>query len=359
MTPVPTLLTERLVMRALAPRDVPEAVAFYGTERARFVGGPLDEGEAWRKLAAYLGHWRLRGDGGWLLEERESGRAVGFAGVVAWPEKPEPEIGWMAYEAGEGRGLIAEAVRAALAFVRDDLGWTRAVSFIAPGNRRSIALAERVGAVNEGNSPDFTALHDEPHDCWAHDLSEGEAAERGEPVALVEVPSIETERLCLRAFEQRDHPALAAFMASEGSRWIGGPSDEHATWRMMATMLGHWDLRGHGAWAIAGRESGELLGFALAWSPPPWPEREIGWTLLPEARAQGYATEAGRAARAFAYGADGWDTAVSYIHPDNDASKRVAKRLGAAREAVIELKGSPAEVWRHPDPSSVSAETLH
>ena len=354
---VPTLLTERLAMRALAPRDVPEALAFYRTGRSRFVGGPLDEGPAWRKLAAYLGHWRLRGDGVWLLEERETGRAIGFAGVVAWPEKPEPEIGWMAYGSGEGRGLIAEAVRAALAHVRDDLGWDRVVSFVAPDNRRSIALAERVGAVNEGHSPGFTAIYDIPHDCWAHDLSRGIAAEHGEPVALRVCPTIETGRLTLRPLALADHAALAAFWATEDARFVGGPHDGDVAWRRLATMLGHWDLRGFGMFAVD--HEGALVGVVGGWMPPPWPEGEIGWFLFPAARGRGIATEAALAVRAHAYEHWGWDTALSLIHVDNEPSKRVAERAGARLEATREFRGEPTEFWRHPAPHAAKAASLH
>ena len=357
MTRVPTLLTERLVMRALDARDVPGALAFYRTERARFVGGPLDEGEAWRKLAAYLGHWRLRGDGGWLLEEREGGRAVGFAGVVAWPEKPEPEIGWMAYEGGEGRGLIAEAVRAALAFVRDDLGWTRAVSFIAPDNARSIALAERLGAVSEGNSPGFTALYDIPHDCWAHDLARGVRAGRGEPTVLAALPTLRTERLTLRPLASADHAALAAYWSTEDSRFVGGPHDAHVAWRRLATMLGHWDLHGFGMFAVD--HEGDFVGVVGGWMPPPWPEREIGWFLFPSARGKGLATEAASAVRRHAYEHWGWGTAASFIHVENEPSKRVAARAGAVLETTEEFRGDPTEFWRHPAPDAASAATLH
>ena len=32
------------------------------------------------------------------------------------------------------------------------------------------------------------------------------------------------------------------------------------TWRAIAGMLGHWQLRGYGMWALESRQTGELVG---------------------------------------------------------------------------------------------------
>src|SRR5262245_58703467 len=70
--------------------------------------------------------------------------------------------------------------------------------------------------------------------------------------------------------------------------------------------------------------------------------------MEPGARGRGYATEAARRARDFAYGRLGWTTAISCIVPENIASQRVALRLGAALERSIELNGRTAGIYRHP-----------
>ena len=48
--------------------------------------------------------------------------------------------------------MAAEAARAVLAHVFGTLGWTTAVSYISPQNARSIALAERLGAVRDAGA---------------------------------------------------------------------------------------------------------------------------------------------------------------------------------------------------------------
>ena len=67
-------------------------------------------------------------------------------------------------------------------------------------------------------------------------------------------------------------------------------------WRNMAMVLGHWQLRGFGLWAVEEQERGVLAGRVGCWQPEGWPGLEIGWTLRRSFWGMGYATEAARAA---------------------------------------------------------------
>ncbi len=42
-------------------------------------------------------------------------------------------------------------------------------------------------------------------------------------------------------------------------------------WRNMALVLGHWQLRGFGLWAVEDRASGLLAGRVGCWRPEGWP----------------------------------------------------------------------------------------
>lgn len=162
-----------------------------------------------------------------------------------------------------------------------------------------------------------------------------------------DIPVIETPRLRLRGWRESDHAALAAFFASEASRFVGGPVSGDEAWRRMAMFIGHWALRGFGVFVIEERRSHAIAGYAGPWAPAGWPEPEIAWSLFEGFRGKGYATEAADAALSHAYGALGWATAVSYIAPANESSKRVAGRLGARFEALGEVRNIEVEVWRH------------
>lgn len=160
---IPTLRTERLTLRPPALGDFEAFAAFYGSGRASMVGGPLDRHEAWRALAAVLGHWHLRGFGRWIVEL--DGAAVGLVGLHHPVEWPEAEVGWLLYAAAEGRGIAREAAEAARAHAYGTLGWTTAISLIDPCNARSVALAERMGARREADfeHPKFGAMG-----VWRH-----------------------------------------------------------------------------------------------------------------------------------------------------------------------------------------------
>lgn len=71
---------------------------------------------------------------------------------------------------------------------------------------------------------------------------------------------------------------------------------------------------------------------------------ELGWTLVPEHRGRGYATEAARAARRWA----ALESLISLIEPTNIASARVAERLGATPGSSVELPEGRSVIWKHP-----------
>ncbi|MCU9836554.1 GNAT family N-acetyltransferase [Ruegeria sp. WL0004] len=172
---------------------------------------------------------------------------------------------------------------------------------------------------------------------------------------MTPIPTISTPRLTLRAPELRDYPAFAAFYASDRSRFVGGPATSEQAWRFLAVELGHWPLRGYGRWAVEETATGKLAGIVGLWNPEGWPEPEIGWDLMNGFEGKGYATEAASAARDYAYDVLGWQTAISLVAIGNDASARVAQRLGATPDGMFRHERfGQLEIWRHPAPSEVS-----
>ncbi|WP_116132396.1 GNAT family N-acetyltransferase [Tropicimonas sp. IMCC34043] len=143
------LVTDRLVLRAPVAADYPAFRDFYASDRSQFTGGPLDERLAWRGFSALLGHWLIHGFGLRTVTEKGSDTPLGYVGVWYPGTWPEPEIGWTLYPAAEGRGLGHEAASAVRDHVFATLGWATVVSYILPQNARSIALAERLGALRD------------------------------------------------------------------------------------------------------------------------------------------------------------------------------------------------------------------
>lgn len=178
MTPVlantPRIETERLVLRAPQRQDWPLFNAFLASPRSDFIRSvAYAEPLAWRAFGHVIGHWVLRGFGQFVFTDRKTGTPLGMAGPWFPAGWPEPEIGWTVWAPeAEGRGYAVEAARAARDHAFHDLGWTTAVSYIAPDNARSIALAERLGAVR-----DEDAAHpgDDPCRVYRHPRPEHRA----------------------------------------------------------------------------------------------------------------------------------------------------------------------------------------
>lgn len=165
---------------------------------------------------------------------------------------------------------------------------------------------------------------------------------------------LETERLILRQWKAEDFEPFAEYYADETTaRFVGGVSDRDQAWRRMASVIGHWVLLGYGLWAVEEKETGAFAGCVGLWKSPGWPELELGYWLVPSAWGKGYATEAGAAARDFAFETQNAETLVSYIDPENEPSKKVAERLGARLDGVIELMSfGPHCVYRYPRPGA-------
>jgi RimJ/RimL family protein N-acetyltransferase len=147
----------------------------------------------------------------------------------------------------------------------------------------------------------------------------------------IAIPQLETERLILRGFADKDLDAYAEMCADpEVMRFLGGQTlSRSEAWRNMATIIGHWHLRGYGFWAVTVRSTGEAIGRIGCWQPEGWPGFEVGWTLRRAYWGCGYATEAAKASMNYGFTELKQSQIISLIDPQNHPSQRVAERLGA------------------------------
>lgn len=172
---------------------------------------------------------------------------------------------------------------------------------------------------------------------------------------MLSIPTLETDRLILRAPGPQDFAPFADFYASPRANFVGGPLNAELSWRMLAMEIGHWTLKGFGRWIAEAKDGGAPVGMIGLFEPEGWPEPEIGWDLFNGHEGKGYATEAGRAARSYAYDVLGWQTAISLVKPANTGSARVAERLGARHEGdFTHERHGFMQVWRHPAPRDLA-----
>lgn len=167
---IPGVETERLMLRAFRADDLDAFAALSADpEVMRYIGSgeTLDRNAAWRNLAGFNGHWSLKGCGMWAIERKSDGAFLGRVGLHHPPYWPALEAGWTLARAAWGQGYAREGAAEALAFARRELPPQRLVSFIQPGNQRSVKVAIALGARLEGQSD----LLGSPVLVYVHDIT--------------------------------------------------------------------------------------------------------------------------------------------------------------------------------------------
>ncbi|WBP87704.1 GNAT family N-acetyltransferase [Kitasatospora cathayae] len=108
------------------------------------------------------------------------------------------------------------------------------------------------------------------------------------------------------------HPATPEEMRARCARLAAGSPDPAVAW---------------GNWALRLRADGAMTGYVQATVRPEAAEAELAWVVGTPWQRRGLATEAARTLLAHLT-ATGVTTAIAHIHPDHDASARIARALG-------------------------------
>ena len=161
---------------------------------------------------------------------------------------------------------------------------------------------------------------------------------------------IKTERLILRQPSAQDVEQMIAFYVSERAGMAGGNVTYPEAVTRAYAMLGHWQHRGYGLFAITLNGKDDAIGLAGPYYPAGRPETEVGWVLFDGVEGKGYATEAAKATIDFAKRELGWNEIVHYIDKENIRSIKVAERLGAVLDPVARQPkpDQPCLVYRQP-----------
>jgi RimJ/RimL family protein N-acetyltransferase len=146
-SPEPVLETERLILRVPVASDFDGYAEMIGDEEtARYIGGALPRGEAWRRFLQMPGAWSVQGFAMFSVIEKQTGNWLGQTGPWRPEGWPGNEVGWSFRRIAWGHGYAREAAIAAIDWAFANLDWTEVIHCIDPANRRSQALAERLGS---------------------------------------------------------------------------------------------------------------------------------------------------------------------------------------------------------------------
>lgn len=161
-----------------------------------------------------------------------------------------------------------------------------------------------------------------------------------------------SERLFFRKLENTDFDAWLPFHQDKRtSEFWDGPSPEDPEsacqeWFDNAFERYNSDLGGLNA--LIHRNSGLLIGQCglLIQEVDNLQEIEIGYSILPSYWKQGYATEAAKKCKAFAFENKLSKSLISIIHIDNIASQKVALNNGMQRDKTTTFHNNPVHIYR-------------
>lgn len=170
---IPTLITDRLVLRSWLARDVgPYTAMAADPEMSRYTGSPASEAAVWRMTAFQIGHWALRGYGMWIAEDRPTGQFVGRVGLYEEYGWAGLEVAWTIRRDRWGDGLATEGGAAALEYGFATTDRDHIISIIHPDNAASSRVAQKLGLTIDH----FEEIDGEPRNIWTITRSDWQAA---------------------------------------------------------------------------------------------------------------------------------------------------------------------------------------
>ncbi len=175
---------------------------------------------------------------------------------------------------------------------------------------------------------------------------------------MTSIPTLETKRMILRAPVADDQDGFAAFLMSARAIYAGGTQDRTEAIAEFQEMIDFWNTAELGTFTMARKGNGLAIGHVGGLKPEGWPETEIGWSIWrDEDEGKGFASEAATAVLDYAFNNLGWNTAVSYVAPDNKRSIRMIERLGAGLDLdAAKPEGLTCLVYRHPHPAIIGGD---
>lgn len=153
------LETKRLCFRHLLPGDLDDLFALYRDPETRryFPEGTLTYQETNDELGWFLnGHPDHPELGLWATVLKENGQFIGRCGLLPWTltGRAEVEVAYLLSKEYWGQGLGSEAARGIADYAVEQLGLSRLICLITPGNEASVNVARNIGMTLEKEMED-------------------------------------------------------------------------------------------------------------------------------------------------------------------------------------------------------------
>ena len=162
----------------------------------------------------------------------------------------------------------------------------------------------------------------------------------------------ETERLLFRKLDENDFNSWLQFCEDpEIMRFFAFSEEDSALKKCQKwfdKVFWRYEHQLGGMNALIDKQSGKFIGQCglLVQTLDNREELEIGYSLMPDARGLGYAIEAAKKCRDFAFQNDFSDSLISIIHPENFTSQQGALKNGMQLWKQTAYNGMHVNVYR-------------
>lgn len=151
---------------------------------------------------------------------------------------------------------------------------------------------------------------------------------------------LETDRLVLRKFDERDIEAVFAMRSdAEVMRFIREPQERNETVNWIKLVSSRWDIEKIGFCAVVEKASNRLIGWCGLWRLKETGETEIGYAIASKYWGNGFAAEAAHRFLEYGFSELKLEKIAAVTRPDNAASRRVMEKIGMNYDYAGEFYG--------------------
>ena len=161
----------------------------------------------------------------------------------------------------------------------------------------------------------------------------------------------ETKRLRFRPLRQEDRVSMLPLFQKDVGRFIAvditkSPEDQCKQW--FDRQLKRYEEDRGGLNILESKETGEVIGTCglLVQVVNDQTELEVGYSILPAFWNRGYASEAARKCRDYAFENNLAESLISIIHVENVQSMKVAQHNGMSVDCNADFMGMPVNIYR-------------
>ena len=150
----PVLKTDRLILRSLEKRDVPNMFSYFSKDEVTKyydLESFTSENQANELIERFITRYEKKKQIRWAITLEEYDELIGTCGFHAIePEHWKAEIGYELHPSFWGKGIMTEAVAAVIQYAFNEMELNRIEAFYDPRNKSSARVLEKCGFENEG-----------------------------------------------------------------------------------------------------------------------------------------------------------------------------------------------------------------